>query len=326
MAKAPAKDTKTKKKPAATPKAVHEYDGPRRLEAPKYKSFRMQKRIKPQGELPGSFKLLSIAFGTIRRHWRLFLGIVLIYGLLNALLVRSFSAAGNLADAKHTLDQSFNQGGGKLVSGLTLFVYLLGASGNTASPTAGAYQMILTLIVSLALIWALREVYAGNKVRIRDAFYLGMYPLVTFVMVLLVIGLQIIPGGLGVMLYQLVSANGIAVSGIEQFLWLVVLALFILVSLYMVASSLFALYIVCLPGMTPLRALRTARQLVAGRRFTVLRKVVFLPIAVVILAAIIVIPILLYATTAAVWVFFVFTMLLIAVVHGYLYALYRSLL
>lgn len=331
MAKTPVKPGKKKRKPpvpAPTAQATNkENTKPRQVQAARYKSFRLQKRLKSYTDkkLPGAFKLLRASLGVIRRNWKVFFGIALIYALLTTVLVQGFATT-NLSDARASFDKLFSGHVNQFASGATLFVYLLGSSGNTTNPTAGVYQLILGILVTLAVIWTLRQVYAGNTVRIRDGFYQGMYPLIPFLMVLLVIGLQLLPMVVGSMLYTTVIRNGIAATPVEVLLWLLAFALLTLLSAYMICSSLFALYIVCLPGMTPLAALRAARDLVRSRRWAVLRKIVFLPVALVILAALIMIPLISFVTPLAPWVFFALTMLFLPVVNSYLYALYRSML
>ena len=94
----------------------------------------------------------------------------------------------------------------------------------------------------------------------------------------------------------------------------------------MICSSLFALYIVTLPNVTPMKALRSARQLVLHRRFLVLRKILFMPLALLVLGAIIMIPLIIFLTFAAEWIFFLLSMFVLTVVHAYMYTLYRELL
>ncbi|HSW66096.1 MAG TPA: hypothetical protein VLI54_03085 [Bacillota bacterium] len=329
MAKTPTKTTKSKTKSAsAEPAAVAKKApaAPRKLKQPKYQSFKMQRRIKPTGTLPSAYRIFGGAVKVLFKHWRVFLGMVLIYGVLNLVLVRGFSGSANLTDIKNTLDGALKGDWSQAASGGLLFVYLLGSAGNSASATAGAYQLILTLITSVAFIWTLREVYQDNKVRVRDGFYVGVFPMVPFMVVLVTIGLQLLPAAAGIYAYGLVTSNGVAASGLEQVLWAVAMAVLILLSLYMICSSLFALYIVCLPGMTPLHALRSARKLVAARRWMVMRKIIFLPVALVVISGIVTIPFILYATPAAPWVIFGLTMLLLPLIHSYLYRLYRALL
>jgi len=142
----------------------------------------------------------------------------------------------------------------------------------------------------------------------------------------LVVGLQLVPLGVGSALYSTVINNGIAVTVVEKIIWGLLFFVLAVLSLYMLSSSLFALYIVTLPDMTPFKALRSARELVRYRRWTVLRKIIFLPLGLLLLAAIVVVPVIIFITPAAQWVFFVCTMAGLALVHSYMYNLYRELL
>ncbi|HKU18651.1 MAG TPA: hypothetical protein VJP80_05240 [Candidatus Saccharimonadales bacterium] len=324
-----AKTPKRAKKSATASQAVQAtHEGPRTLQAERYRSFRLRPRIKhkpaPHG-VPSAFRLFGTALGTLKRNWILFGGILLVYAVLEVALVQGVGSSSDLANIKQSLDGIFKGSFAHLSSGASLFLYLAGSQGSTVAG-GGAYQFILGLIVTLAIIWALREVWAGRKARIRESYYRGMHPLVPLVLVLVVILLQCIPLAVGAYLYSVVSTNGLAASAIEQVLWVLLFVGLAAVTLYMVCSSLFAVYIVCLPGMTPLQALRSARILAKRRRLLILRKLLFLPVAIVLIAAVLMIPIVLFATAAAPWLFFAFSIVLIGVGHSYMYALYRSLL
>jgi hypothetical protein len=312
------------KNPTADKKEVKE---PRQLRSGKYQSFRLQKRLKPVSNkiaLPNVFNLMRGTFGVMRRHWKVFLGIVLIYGVMNLILVQSFSAT-DINQTKENLD-SFNTGRfGGVVSSLMLFLYMASTSGNIDSSTAGAYQLFLTVITSLALIWVFRQAYAGKPMRVRDGFYWGMYPLIQFLLVLSVVIIQLMPVVIGGYLYNLVT-TGIAASGIELTLWAIVLALLALASLYMLSSSLFALYIVCLPEVTPMQALKSAKELVQFRRWTVMRKIIFLPIFLFVSAILLVVPLIFFAPIVASVTFLLTSMAGLPIIHGYMYRLYRELL
>ncbi len=293
------------------------------------KSGRKSKKAQPPKtlpKLPNVWGLTKAAWHTIWQNKELFIGITLIYGLLNLLLVQGLASGTDVSGLKHSLNQIFTGNIGPLTSALSVFAVLVSSAGNGSSQTAGAYQLFLGLLTSLAVIWALRQVLAGTRVRIRDAYYRGMYPLVPFILVLLVIGLQLVPLLVGSTLYNLVISGGIAVYFIEKLAWGLLFALLALLSLYMISSSIFALYIVTLPDMTPLKALRSARDLVRHRRWTVLRKLLCLPIILLIAAAVIMVPIIIVLTPLAQWVFFLLTMFALVAVHTYIYTLYRELL
>lgn len=291
-----------------------------------YQSFRLHKPIKGD-KITGSFRLMGQAFQVLGRNWKLFGGIMFWYALLIVALTQGFQLVSNIQDTKDGITDMFS-GWGELATGTSLFIYLLGSGGENATATTAAYQAILAIIFSLVLIWALRQVYAEEKgqIRIRDGFYLGMTPLITFLLVLVVVAIQLIPVIIGATLYSTVLTGGIATTAVEFILWGSILFVLALVSFYLIASSLFALYIVTLPEMTPVHALRSARELVRYRRWVVLRKIIFLPIALVVMSAIVLVPLILFVTPVAGFVLFAVTMILLPVAHSYMYALYRALL
>lgn len=317
-----AKKSAPKKKPKVSIKETHSQ---RKIKQGKHKSFRLERRMKVvrTSQVPSAFRLLRNTAGLLKRNWKLFIGITLVYGLLTVVLVRGFGSGTNLSVLKSTLQNSHANG---LATSATLFSYLLGTSGSSSSAAGGTYQTILLIITSLVTIWALRQVLAGKKIRIRDAFYKGTYPLVQFTLVLIVVGLQLIPLLIGSWLYATVVGNGIAASPLEKIVWAILFLLLATLSLYMICSSLFALYIVTLPDMTPMKALRSARELVRFRRWTIMRKIIFLPLALLFVAVIIMIPVILIATVLAQWIFFMLSMLVLVVVNTYMYLLYRALL
>jgi hypothetical protein len=184
----------------------------------------------------------------------------------------------------------------------------------------------LTVLISLVTIWALRQVLAGRKIGVKESYYQGVYPLIPFTLVLLVMGLQLIPFAAGSWLYATIVSNGIAVTLAEKAVWTLLFFALSLLSLYMICSSVFALYIVTLPNMTPLKALRSARQLVLHRRSVVLRKILYLPLVLLLLGVVIMIPIVLLLTPIAEWVFFLLSMFVLIFVHAYMYTAYRELL
>jgi hypothetical protein len=300
---------------------------PRIRKQAKHKSFRLSKNVKlKRPALPGAYALLKLTFQLIFHNKKLFFGIVFINVFLGFIFVQSFGSSTNFADLKAQVENLLGDSADRFGTSLAIFNYAIGSLASSTSEIAGTYQIFLTLLSSVAVIWAIREVSAGEEVTARDAFYRGLYPLAGFILVLFAIGLQMLPLMLGNLLYGTVFGNGLAVTAPEKVLWLLLFGLLALFSLYMLLSSVFALYIVTLPDMTPLKALRSARQLVLHRRTSVFLRIIVLPIALVTLAALIMVPIILFASGLAQIVFSIITMLGLVFVHGYLYSLYRALL
>ena len=330
MPKTLAKPKKQVKKSAGVAEATHE---PRLLQLPKrvwYKplTWRHRPPVPAYKRLP---KARILFWNTLKQLWvyrGLFGGIIVIYGLLNVLLVKGLSGSGSVVAIKNSLD-ALSQGHGAAVevgNSLGTYVALLASSGSGNTQTSGVYQTLLLIVCSLAFIWAFRQMIAKNKVRVRDSFYQGMYPLIPFVLTFMLLGLQLLPLAIGSQLYSLTASTGIAAHEWER---IIAFAIFVglgLWSLRMITATIFALYIVTLPDMTPLRAYRSARQLVYGRRLLLWRKLIFLPVALLVVSTALELPLILFATPLAAWMFFVISMVALPVVHGYLYNLYREML
>jgi hypothetical protein len=267
--------------------------------------------IKQKPALASTFRLTQQTGLTLWRYKQIILGVVVVYGILNIVLVQGLANNADISNVKSELTKGFHGNATSAITSVASFIVLVGSSGNGSSST---------------IIWSLRQSLAGVRVGIRDAYYKGMYPLVPFVLVLLTIGLQLLPLLIGATLYTIVMTNGIAVLLIEKIAWTGLFVVFAGISMYFVSSSVFALYVVTLPDMTPLKALRSARELVRYRRWTILLRVLFLPVLLLLAAAIIMVPIITLLTPLTKWMIFLLSMIAIAVVHSYMYSLYRELL
>lgn len=269
---------------------------------------------------------MRTALQALRAHPKTFLGISTVYGLGTLLLVRGFSIGQDILTLKAALDNLLTGASGKAQSLFLQLTFLFGNSNGTQGQEGAVYQTILLVVCSLALIWALRMVYAKKNIGVKKSFYQGMHPLIPFLLVLGVIGLQLLPLSLASLIYNLLIASGTAVHAIEQIPIIIVCIALALWSLRMLTSSIFALYIVTLRDMEPLHALKSAKNLVGGRRLLIWRKLLFLPLAIAVATSLVVLPFLLFLTPLAPWVFFLSSLLWLPIAHSFLYALYRELL
>ncbi len=307
---------------ARPPKTVAE---PRRLKA-KPSRLRQPRQQLHTIKLPSAWCITKKTADLLWGNKKLFGAIALVYALLTVILVQGLTSGVNAVTLKSTLQHLAHGDWQALLSNLGIFAVLVSSAASTTSPASGAYQFLLALITSLAVIWAVRQRLSGNKIRIRDAYYQGMYPIVPFILILLLICVQLLPFVIGAKLYAIVITNGIAAHLIERIFWLALFIVLALWSLYMITSSVFGLYIVTLPDMAPLTALRSAKGIVRSRRWVVLRKILWLPLTLLIITAVIMLPIIALAASLAQWVLFLLSMLGLVVVNAYMYTLYRELL
>lgn len=302
--------------------------GQRLRHLPRFKSRKIKQQIRAgRPKIKGSFRRFWGVLKLVRQNPKLYIGITIIYALLTLLFVRGFAGGASLGEQRATLQELFQ--GVRFSGAITtaaLFSSLVNNVSNANLANGAAYQALLLIIISLSVIWATRKVYASGNPRLRDAFYKSMTPFVPFVLVLIIVGIQLIPLLLGNWLYSVVTSGAIAVSITEKVIWFVAFIMLVGTSLYLLSSSIFALFIVTLPDMTPLKALRNARMLVRYRRWTLLRKILFLPLALFVVAAVIMVPFLVWLPVVAEWVFFVLSLFSWVIALTYLYMLYRELI
>lgn len=300
----------------------------RRIKTARYHSFRLSKPIKNiQPKLPSVRVLFAATTKLLRQNWRFFFGISLIYGVLLFIFVRSVGGGVDVVGLKQTINE-LGVASSNLGTSFTLFGVLLSGSSSANPELVTMYQVTITLITSLAIMWGLRQVSGSKttKLSAKDAFYRGMHPLVPVLLVLLVIGLELLPLSLGGSLYTTTVEGGLAVTAVEQAFWTLLALLLALLSIYMITSSILALFIVSLPNMTPMRALRSARQLVLHRRWEVMRKLIALPIALLLILGLVIIPTIAFVPVLAEAVFFVASVVVLPFALAYIYELYRNML
>lgn len=291
---------------------------------PEYKSFKLSKRIKPNTKpLPGIAKLLRSTFQPLNQNRKLFIGFVLLLFFINIVFVIGINSIFDFLSVKKQVEDSLSGLNTSSTQSLALLGYVIsiGSGGGNSN-----LQFFITLLASLAIIWAIRQTMAKEKVSLKQSFYEGVYPIVPFLIVLFFIGLQLLPLVIGNFLLTTVISNGLAVTVLEQTLWWMLFILLAILSLYMIMSSIFALYIVTLPGMTPVKALRSARGLVIYRRINVALRLLVLPVLGIFFYVVILLPLILVVPAIVIPAFALLSGGALLFVHSYIYNLYRSLL
>lgn len=280
--------------------------------------------IKTRKPLPGSFKLAWHVFGIFKSHWRTLGGIVLVYLLLNIVFASGISnISGNFDSIKTELQTG---GGHNLWHAAGGFANLVASSGSSGSSTGSSLQSALFIIESLVIIWSLRHLLSGQPVTVKGAYYKAMTPLIPFLLVIAVIIIQLLPVTIGALVLAVVSTSVFTNTAVATGFSIGMLVLLACWSLYMISSSIIALYIVTLPDIEPRQALRSARDLVRFRRLLVIRKVLFMPILIFIVMGLVIVPLILFAKPVVPAVFYILSMLAILFAHSYLYSLYRGLI
>jgi hypothetical protein len=322
-----------------------------------HRSFRMTKRrdYKRSFKLPGYWSFTGFVWMTVWKNWRLFGGVAL------TLVVVTLAVSGISAQQSYSnLSDALKQSSGDLFKGqfgsigeaglllLTTVTTGLSPTGTSQTQTAlqdqtalqGAQSVVGGLAVFfgwLVTVWLLRNVLAGHKPRLRDGLYNSGAPVLATVLVGFVIVLQLLPAAIAAIIYSAAANSGLMDTGVSAMLvWCSVIVL-CLISLYWITSSFIALVVVTLPGMYPMQAIKTAGDLVIGRRVRTLLRLIWLTFVVILAWLIVMIPIILFddwiknLVTAISWLpivpLFIIAMGAVTLVYvtSYIYLLYRRI-
>lgn len=298
-----------------------------RRSEPGYKSFRLQKRIKPDlKDLPTSWQLIRQSLKFIAIHKRIMLGIFFIHLVVYFFVVRS-PIQPDVTSIQNAISSAV-EGSGTQINGLQNSVVTIGAVVESASFTQqnGLVTALVVLGFSLAYVWALRQLHNNHKIKIRDALYQGMAPIIPVMFIVGALVLELLPFAFASFIYSLARTSGIFVTGFEDLAFFTLTMLTGLLSFYWMTSGVIALYMAALPGVYPFYALHSARKLVQFQRLRVFRRIIVLPILfatiylIVLLLSIRFIPSITFITAEVVQLLF------IPFAHTYLYKLYRSML
>lgn len=297
----------------------------RKLELPKRqwydpRTWRRNLPLPPRKKISSTIKLLRQTFVMIRKGWRTIGGITLVYAIGVLVFVRSFSVGST--DATNTVTSGVTSKASETISNLTA---LLSQGSSSVSAASGVYQVIISTICSLAFIWAFRQILSREKAGVKESFYQGMTPLVKYLLVLAMIGVQLIPLAIGSYIFTIVYGSGLF-FGWEVWAAGSVFALSALWSLRLITHSFFALFITTLPDMTPLRSLRSAKKMVYRRRLLIWRKFLGAIVFFAIVVAVIMLPFVLWWAAVAPWILFVLSVLILPLVQAYAYTIYREIL
>lgn len=265
-----------------------------------HRSFRLTKRrdYKRSLKLPGYWLLTLGVFRVLFRNKKTFLSLALLYSFL-MLLLASVMSQDAYSQIRNVVDGANEDGFfGDVIPTLAIFWEVFtGQIAGAASGSAGSSQQIigglLGLFTWLSTIWLLRGVMAGKKPKMRDGVYSSGGPVVALFVLVVIILIQLLPAALAIILYGAADTSGLLSQTAVLMLFGGGAVLLITLSLYWATSTFFAMIIVALPGMYPMRALKLAGDLVVGRRIRVLLRLLWLIVLLVVVWAAVLIPIIL---------------------------------
>ncbi len=266
-----------------------------------HKAFKRSYRedYRRETKVPGMMHHIMTCYKMIFKNWKLFLPLLVIAVLINVVFVGIMSES-NYAQFQDILDQtSADVAGGDIgnvaKAGLLLISTITtgGLSGESGE-AAVVFGVIVFLIIWLTTIFLLRHILAGHKVKLRDGLYNGMAPLLSSFVVFVVAILQCIPIFLLIIAYSAAVQTEFLATPFYALVFFIFAALMILLSGYLLSSSLMAFVAVSAPGMYPFRALSVASDFMMGRRVRFILRIISLLISLAIVWVIVMLPLILF--------------------------------
>ena len=124
----------------------------------------------------------------------------------------------------------------------------------------------------------------------RDGLYNALTPLISTLFVTLIIFVELIPIMFVVITYQAAVSTEFLKTPFYALVYFIFASLMTILSVYLTSSSLLGLIAVSAPGLYPLNAIETARNLIAGRRIRFLVRLIYLFFCVALIYVIVVLP------------------------------------
>ncbi|MGV9001623.1 MAG: hypothetical protein ACOH18_01565 [Candidatus Saccharimonadaceae bacterium] len=263
-------------------------------------SFRLTRRrdyVRPL-KLPGNIAFTNEVTRTIWKYKKIFGLLVVVYIALYGVMVGTQSQETYASLSDNLKEATSEVYGGDInavgQAGVVFFSLIASGVNSQTTETQQVFTILLFLLVWLSTVWLLRNLLAGHKVKLRDGLYNSGAPFFAMIVLALIIAIQLIPIGFAALGYSAAESTGlISGGGIAAMMFWVAVALLAILSLYWITSSLFAMVIVTLPGMYPMQAIRTAGDIILGRRIKILLRWLWMAFVVLIAWAIILIPVIL---------------------------------
>lgn len=249
-------------------------------------------------ETPGLLSHAMTAFQLIFKHWKTFFALIaimtvayiILVGLLSEDLYQQFQTSIDETSAGLAQGQigNFAKAGLLLISTITT-----GGLDTGMGEVQTVFMIALFLIMWLVTIYLLRHFLAGGKPKLRDALYNALGPFISTLLVFVVIFIQAIPLMLVAITYSAAIMTDFLSTPFYALVYFIFAALMVLLSVYLLSSSLVALVAVTAPGVYPMAALMNASDLMAGRRTRLILRLLYLLFVVAIIYLVAMLPIIL---------------------------------
>jgi hypothetical protein len=297
---------------------------------PEYRSFRLAKKIQPDyiKSLPSAGQLWRETWGFLWKYRVKMLIFLFIYTITYLVLVKGLNGfTTDSSELKSAIVRLTHGDIAALPTALGLYAAIIGSVSASTTDISNYYQVSILMMFSLAFIWLIRKLHGRRaNVSVKEAFYVGMRPLVPFLLVTALLIVELAPAGLGGILLGTAQSAVVQGGSGEILAFSVIMVLCLVLTCYLLAGSIFAIYIVTLPDATPMLAVRSSMRLLRVHRWVVVRKMAGFYAMLFLLGFVLGLPFVYWLPRFVEPAFFVLACASFGVMHTYMYKLYRAMI
>jgi hypothetical protein len=265
-----------------------------RSEAP-HKSF-VRTRKRDKIKKPNIEGYIAFPWYVLRILWNrkwVYIRLVALFFILSIIFVGAIQVD-NITSVNEVIDSASSDGnilGPVARAAMTVGSSIGGALNGNLSDVQYIYISALYVLILLMVVWLVRHQLAGKKVAMREGLYNAAAPIAAEYVLILIGILQLIPAALATLVFVSAQALGLFDGGIETAMFSGALFLVIVLTLYFMTTTLFAMFIVTIPGTYPIKAYRAARRIVAGQRLRLLLRLLWMVVILLVTWFIVFVPV-----------------------------------
>ena len=251
--------------------------------------------VKPGPVLTGYVRFTFEVLGLLRSHKAVF-GRLLLAATVTLLLITGTTQQAEYSDLAASTEMFSSEvasgiGRTMLEIGVIFVTVISGALTSVLSESQQIYAGAAFLFLWLVVVWLLRHQLAGTEVQLRDALYSAGAPLLSTLTIVAIAIVQLLPLALVATVLSSAISSGVLSGAAGLVLSLGIVLAVGGITLFWLTTTFFAAIVVTIPGTYPWAALRSAKQLIAGHRVSVLLRTIWLTLVSILVFVLTVLPV-----------------------------------
>ena len=262
-----------------------------------HKSFKRTYREDYQREtnIPGFMQHIFASFRMIVANYKLFLPFLVLMVVVSIILIGMMGES-NYTELKEAVERSGGEDAGSVTKAWMMLVstFSTGGLAGGSKEVTMAFSILIFLTIWLVTIFIIRHKMVGHEIKLRDALYNAMTPLISTLAIFVIVIIECIPLFILIIAYAAAIQTNFLSTPFYALLFLGFALLMLVLSGYLLSSSVIALLAASAPGLYPMVALNAASELMMSRRIKFVLRLIVLLITIIIMWIVVMVPMILF--------------------------------